>query len=207
MTRQEFLSMIEKRPLILDGATGTNLQKAGMPGGVCPELWILDHPDVIVELQQKYVEAGTDILYAPTFSGNRIKLREYGVEDRIREINMDLVRLAKQAAGGKALVAGDMTMTGESLAPVGNLDIETLIDIYKEQAGYLLEAGVDLFVVETMMSLAETRAAVIAIREICDLPIIASLTFQENGRTLYGTDPVTAVVVLQNLGADVVGIN
>lgn len=207
MTRQEFLSMIEKRPLILDGATGTNLQKAGMPGGVCPELWILDHPDVILDLQKKYVEAGTDILYAPTFSGNRIKLGEYGVGDRIRQINMDLVRLAKEAAGGKALVAGDMTMTGESLAPVGSLEVETLIDIYKEQAGYLLEAGVDLFVVETMMSLAETRAAVIAIREICDLPIIASLTFQENGRTLYGTDPVTAVVVLQNLGADVVGVN
>ena len=207
MTRQEFLSMIEKRPLILDGATGTNLQKAGMPGGVCPELWILDHPDVIVDLQKRYVRAGTDILYAPTFSGNRIKLKEYGAQDRIRQINMDLVKLSKEAAQGKALVAGDMTMTGESLAPVGTMEIGTLIDIYREQAGYLIEAGVDLFVVETMMSLAETRAAVIAIREISDLPIIASLTFQENGRTLYGTDPATAVVVLQNLGADVVGIN
>ena len=123
------------------------------------------------------------------------------------EINRELVKLSRKAAGSKAMVAGDMTMTGETLAPVGSMEIEDLISVYKEQASCLLEAGVDLFVVETMMSLAETRAAVIAIREICDLPIIASLTFEENGRTLYGTDPVTAVVVLQNLGADVIGVN
>lgn len=207
MTRQELIDRIHQRPLILDGATGTNLQKAGMPGGVCPELWILDHPEVILDLQRRYVEAGTDILYAPTFSGNRVKLAEYHAQDRIREINKELVHLSRQAAGGRALVAGDMTMTGASLVPVGTMEIDDLIDVYKEQASCLLEAGVDLFVVETMMSLAETRAALIAIRELSDLPVIASLTFQDNGRTLYGTDPVTAIVVLQNLGADVVGIN
>lgn len=100
-----------------------------------------------------------------------------------------------------------MTMTGVALEPVGPMPLETLIDIYKEQAQYLYEAGVDLFVVETMMSLAETRAAVIAIKETCDLPVMASMTFQEDGRTLYGTDPVTAVVVLQSIGADVIGVN
>ncbi len=207
MTREALFRRIEQRPLILDGATGSNLQKAGMPAGVCPELWILDHPEVLIDLQKHFVEAGTDILYAPTFSANRIKLEEYGIRDRIKEINQRLVGLSKEAAGDRALVAGDLTMTGISLAPIGTMTFERLVDIYKEQAGYQLEAGVDLFVVETMMSLAETRAAVIAIKEICDLPVMASMTYQEDGKTLYGTDPVTAVVVLQSLGADVIGVN
>lgn len=207
MKINEFYKMIQKKPIILDGATGSNLQKAGMKPGVCPEEWILENEDKLIALQKAFVEAGTNILYAPTFSGNRIKLEEYGLSERAEEINKRLVALSKKAAGNKALVAGDMTMTGIALEPVGPMKLETLIDIYKEQARYLVEAGVDLFVVETMMSLAETRAAVIAIKEVCDLPVIASLTFQEDGRTLYGTDPVTAVVVLQSIGADVIGVN
>ncbi len=207
MTREQLYSLIGKGPVYLDGATGSNLQKAGMPAGVCPELWILEHPDTLIELQRGYVEAGTQILYAPTFSGNRLKLREYGLEERIWEINSELVKLSRRASGGKAFVAGNLTMTGESLAPMGKLQTEELIDIYKEQVSVLCEAGVDLFVVETMMSLAETRAAVLAIRETCDLPIMASMTFAGDGRTLYGTDPETALVVLQSLGADVVGVN
>lgn len=207
MTREELYKRIEERPLILDGATGSNLQKAGMPTGVCPELWIMEHEEALIRLQEEYVEAGTDILYAPTFSGNREKLKEYGLSDRTEEINKRLVAISKKAAKDRALVAGDMTMTGVALEPVGPMKLEELIDIYKEQARCLFEAGVDLFVVETMMSLAETRAAVIAIREMCDLPVMASMTFQEDGRTLYGTDPVTAVVVLQSIGADVIGVN
>lgn len=207
MTTEELYTMIQQKPIILDGATGSNLQKVGMKPGVCPEEWILENEEKLIALQQSFVEAGTNILYAPTFSGNRVKLEEYGLADRAEEINKRLVGLSKRAAGEKALVAGDMTMTGVALEPVGPMKLEELINIYKEQAKYLLEAGVDLFVVETMMSLAETRAAVIAIKEVCDLPVIASLTFQEDGRTLYGTDPVTAVVVLQSIGADVVGVN
>lgn len=207
MTREELYKRIEERPLILDGATGSNLQKAGMPTGVCPELWIMEHEEALIRLQEEYVKAGTDILYAPTFSGNREKLKEYGLSDRTEEINKRLVAISKKAAKDRALVAGDMTMTGVALEPVGPMKLEELIDIYKEQARCLFEAGVDLFVVETMMSLAETRAAVIAIREVCDLPVMASMTFQEDGRTLYGTDPVTAVVVLQSIGADVIGVN
>ena len=207
MKREELYQRLEKGPLILDGATGSNLQKAGMPAGVCPEQWILEHPQALIELQRDFALAGTDIVYAPTFSANRVKLAEYGLEDRIGQINRDLVSLSRKAVEGRSLVAGDMTMTGQALAPVGSMNLEELIEIYKEQAAYLLEGGVDLFVVETMMSLAETRAAVLAIREICDLPIMASLTFQEDGRTLYGTDPVTAVVVLQSIGADVIGVN
>ena len=233
MTRQEFRELVNRKTVILDGATGTNLQEAGMPVGVCPEQWILEHPNVLVELQKAYVEAGTDILYAPTFSANRLKLQEYGLEERLAEMNRELVALSKQAAdaccdgagidvaggaGGcagatgdsgvrKVYVAGDLTMTGQQLYPIGELQFEELVDIYKEQAGVLLEAGVDLFVVETMMSLQECRAAVIAIREICDLPIMVSLTYQTDGRTLYGTTPEIATVVLQELGADAIGIN
>lgn len=123
-------------------------------------------------------------------------------------MNRKLVALSKEAAKGtNALVAGDLTMTGEQLYPLGDLMFEDLVDVYKEQAKIIAEAGADLFVVETMMSLQECRAAVLAIREVCDLPVMVSLTYNEDGRTLYGTDPVTAVVVMQSLGADAVGMN
>lgn len=207
MTREEFAALTKRGVVFLDGATGTNLQLAGMPVGVCPEQWILDNPQVMKKLQEDYVAAGTDILYAPTFTGNRIKLAEYGLEGRLAEINTKLVQLSKEAAGGRAYVAGDITMTGRQLYPLGELQFEELVEIYKEQAGVLCEAGVDLFVIETMMSLQETRAAVLAVRETCDLPVMASLTFEADGRTLFGTDPETAVVVLQSLGADAVGLN
>lgn len=208
MTRKQFREMIESRIVVLDGATGTNLQKAGMPTGVCPEQWILEHPQTLIDLQRSYVEAGTDIVYAPTFTASRIKLEEYGLVDRLEEMNRALVALSREAvAGSGALVAGDLTMTGKQLAPIGELPFETLIAVYREQARVLADAGVDLFVVETMMSLQETRAALIAIREVCGLPVMASLTYESDGRTLYGTDAKTAMVVLQSLGADAVGLN
>ena len=176
MTREEFATLVGSRPVILDGATGTNLQKAGMPVGVCPEQWILENPGVLIELQERYVEAGTDILFAPTFTASRIKLEEYGLEDSLVQMNRELVALSKRAAGGRAYVAGDLTMTGRQLYPLGDLMFEDLVEVYKEQAKVICEAGADLFVVETMMSLQECRAAVIAIREVCDLPIMVSLT-------------------------------
>lgn len=208
MTKAEFARLINKKgPIILDGATGTNLMEAGMPIGVCPENWVMEHPDVLLKMQSEYVEAGSHIVYAPTFTGNRIKLEEYGLRDRLVEINATLVKLSKQAVDGKALVAGDMTMTGQQLFPMGELMFEELVEVYKEQARVLAEAGVDLFVVETMMSLQECRAAVLAIREVCDLPIMVTLTYNEDGRTLFGTPPETAVVVLQSLGVDAIGVN
>lgn len=208
MTREAFRELVKKGPVLLDGATGTNLQKAGMPVGVCPEQWILENSEVLIDLQKRYVEAGTDILFAPTFTASRIKLKEYGLEDHLEEMNRKLVALSKEAAKGtNALVAGDLTMTGEQLYPLGDLMFEDLVDVYKEQAKIIADAGADLFVVETMMSLQECRAAVLAIREVCDLPVMVSLTYNEDGRTLYGTDPVTAVVVMQSLGADAVGMN
>lgn len=207
MTRQEFAELIKNGPVILDGATGTNLQNAGMPVGACPEQWILENPDVMVKLQEDYVAAGTNILYAPTFTANRIKLEEYGLQDRLEEMNRELIAISKRAAKGRALVAADMTMTGQQLYPIGDLMFEDLVDVYKEQTRVMVEAGADLFVVETMMSLQECRAAVLAIKEVCDLPVMVSLTYNPDGRTLYGTEPATATVVLQGLGADAIGIN
>ena len=162
---------------------------------------------MVMEIQKAYIEAGAKILYAPTFGANRIKLKEYGLEDEIARFNKELVALSKKAADGKALVAGDLTMTGQIPYPVGDVPFEVFVDTYKEQAQLLVEAGVDLMVVETMMSLQECRAAVLAIREVCDLPIMATLTYNEDGRTLYGTPPEVAINVLQSLGVDAVGVN
>lgn len=200
--------------VLLDGGTGSNLQEHGMKAGDCPETWILEHPDIFVELQKRFIDAGSDVLYAPTFTSNRIKLAEYGLENRQEELIRELVGLTKRAieeshTERKIYIAGDMTMTGEQLEPIGTLSLEELIEVYKEQAGYLKEAGVDLFAVETMMSLQECRGAVLAIKETCggEFPILVTLTFQEDERTLYGTAPETAVLVLEAMGVDAVGLN
>ena len=217
MNREQFKQLTETQIVLLDGATGSNLMKAGMPAGVCPEQWILEHERVLIELQKSYLKSGTNILYTPTFSGNRLKLEEYGLADQLKEMNTKLVGLSKQAvaeykketadADRACYIAADMTMTGRQVAPIGTLTFEELVNIYKEQAAVLVEAGVDLFVVETMMSLQECRAAVLAIRETTDLPVMVTLTFTEEGTTLYGTEPETAVLVLQGLGADAIGVN
>lgn len=211
MTREEFSTLSKGHILYLDGATGSNLVKAGMPSGVCPEQWILEHRDVMLKLQKDYVQAGTNILYAPTFTANRIKLAEYHLEKNMSAMIHELVAISREAAasspGHTVLVAGDLTMTGEQLKPMGKMELEDLIDIYKEQILSLMDAGVDLLVVETMMSLAETRAALIAAKEVCDLPVIATLTFEADGRTLFGTDAKTAAIVLESLGASAIGAN
>ena len=211
MTKAEFLELANSEMLYLDGATGSNLVKAGMPAGVCPEKWILEHPDVMLSLQKNYVDSGTDILYAPTFTANRIKLAEYGLDHQMEEMIQGLVAISKEAAAfkkdRKVLVAGDLTMTGQTLKPMGTMELEDLIQVYKEQIQYLEKAGVDLLVVETMMSLAETRAALIAAKEVTSLPIMVTMTFEPDGRTLYGTDAPTAAIVAESLGACAIGAN
>ena len=211
MTKQEFLELAKDHMIYLDGATGSNLVKAGMPAGVCPEDWILKHGDVMLKLQRDYVNAGTDILYAPTFTANRIKLAEYGLAEHMEEMINGLVAISKQAAAEckdrKVYVAGDLTMTGQTLRPMGTMELEDLIEVYKEQILLLEKAGVDLLVVETMMSLAETRAALIAAKEVTTLPVMVTLTFEPDGRTLYGTDAKTTGIVAESLGACAVGAN
>lgn len=212
MSNTELRKQIQEDFFILDGATGSNLQKAGMKSGECPEQWILNHPDIFIDLQKKYIEAGSDAVYAPTFTSTRVKLDEYGLGAKQREYVGKLVGLSKQAVeesrtDRKIYVLGDISMTGLQIQPLGTMPFEELVDIYKEQVTLSVEAGVDGFVIETMMSLQEARAAVLAVKESCDLPIFVTMTFQEDGRTLYGTSPETAMVVLQEMGVDAVGIN
>lgn len=210
MTRTEFDEFCRNRLIYLDGATGSNLVKAGMPSGACPEKWILEHREVMLSLQKEYVRAGSNILYAPTFTANRVKLSEYGLEKELMSMNRELAAISREAAAfGKerVYVAGDLTMTGKQLRPAGNMELEELIDIYKEQILALEAAGVDLLVAETMMSLGEARAALIAAKEVSRLPVMVTMTFERDGRTLFGTDAKTAAIVLESLGACAVGAN
>jgi 5-methyltetrahydrofolate--homocysteine methyltransferase len=198
--------LLKKKILILDGATGTELQKRGMPAGACPEVWCLENPGAMRDIHAIYREAGSDIVYTCTFGANRLKLQQYGVED-VRAVNRQLAILARDAVGKKALVAGDIGPTGHFVEPFGDLKFEEAVDIFKEQVMGLLDGGVDLFVIETMMDIQEARAALLAVKELTDRFTMVTMTYENNGRTLNGTDPVTALVTLQSLGADAVGCN
>lgn len=208
----DFREFLKQGFVLLDGATGSNLQEAGMKSGECPEQWIVNHADIFIDLQKRYIEAGSDVLYTPTFTSTSIKLAEYGLENQQEELTRKLVGLTKQAIAKSAVqrkiyMLGDISMTGVQLEPIGTLPFEELVEVYKKQVSLLVEEGVDGFAIETMMSLQECRAALLAVKESCDLPAIVTLTYQEDGRTLYGTNPETAIVVLQAMGADAVGIN
>jgi 5-methyltetrahydrofolate--homocysteine methyltransferase len=198
--------LLRKRVLILDGAMGTELQKRGLPAGVCPEAWCLANPAAVGEIHAAYREAGADCIYTATFGANRIKMGLYGLTN-VRETNRELAAIARKTVGAKGLVAGDIGPTGRFVAPFGDLPFEEAAALFKEQALGLLEGGVDLFVIETMMDIQEARAALIAVREISDLFTIVTMTYEKHGRTLNGTDPVAALVTLQSLGADAVGCN
>ena len=194
-------------PLILDGATGTELQKRGFTGGDCAETWVLEHPEAILEIQRAYVEAGSRVVYAPTFGANRTKLEAHGVFNQVGEINKRLVALSRQAVDGRAWVAGDIAPTGLFLYPLGETRFEELLDIYTEQAEALEEAGVDLFVIETMMTVAEARAAVLAVRSVSEKPVFVSFTCDENGRTLTGSDVAAVLQIMQGMGVSAFGLN
>ena len=205
MTKVEFAALAAKKMMLLDGATGSNLMKAGMPIGVCAEAWIRDNPQALLHLQKAYVEAGTQILYAPTFSANRHSLARHGLQDRVAELNRDLIALAKQA--GAPYVAGDMTTTGTPLEPLGTMKYSELFDIYAEQAAALAEGGADLIVVETMLGLEETTVALEAIQSVCDLPVMCSMTVQTDGGLYFGGSLLEAAPTLQAMGASAVGVN
>lgn len=208
MNREFFKKLLDQKILILDGATGTELQKRGLPEGVCPEQWVLEHPDVLEEIQREYINAGSDIVCTCTFGGNRVKLEEYGLGERLIEINRKLAELSKKAAAGSnCFVAGDLAPTGNFIEPFGDMPFEKAVDIYKEQVRGLLAGGVDLFLIETMIDIQEARAALLAVKESSDVPVMVSMTFDQDGRTLTNSDPVTVLIILQSLGADAVGVN
>ena len=172
MTKHEFQQRIAEGPLILDGATGSNLLKAGMPRGICSEKWIAEHPEPLIQLQKAYIEAGSHIVYAPTFLANPISLGSHGLAHETRRLNHDLVRISKEAAAGKALVAGDISTTGKLMEPMGEMPYNILFEAYKEQISCLAEAGVDLLTAETMMAADETMVILDAASEVCDLPVL-----------------------------------
>jgi len=205
MTRAEFQRMIENGPVILDGATGSNLRSAGMPVGVCSEQWIMEHPEPLMALQKAYLEAGSQIVYAPTFSANAISLSMYGLQDRMEEMNRALVAISRKAVGNRALVAGDLTTTGK---PIGEeISYEQLIEAYAAQAKAQVETGVDLFVIETMMGVSECSAAVEAVRSVSSLPIMCTMSLDAVGQAWFDGNHEQAAETLPALGADAIGVN
>lgn len=203
MTRTEFAKRMACGPLILDGATGSNLMKAGMPKGVCAEQWILDHPQAILRLQRAYVAAGSQVLLAPTFTASRAYLRQHGLEGELESINRRLVALSREAADGKAWVAGDMTTMGRADVPY-----ETMLEYYTEQARALVGAGVDLILCETLMGFEEAMAALEGCRMAgADLPVCCSFSVTADGMLYFGGSVFEAAPQLEGFGADAVGIN
>ncbi|MGN1142088.1 MAG: homocysteine S-methyltransferase family protein [Oliverpabstia sp.] len=207
MTRQEFAELTKKGVVLLDGATGSNLRKAGMPVGISSEQWVLENPKVLQELQRAYVEAGSQIVYAPTFAANRISLRNFELQDRVVELNTRLVKISREGVGSRALVAGDLTTTGQLLEPQGNLTYDALYQAYREQIKALVDAGVDLIGAETMLGVDETVVALDAAQSVCDIPMMCSLTLEADGTAMYGGNAVEAVITLQEMGAAAVGLN
>lgn len=198
-----------KRFHLLDGGTGRNLMAAGMPAGVCVEQWIADNPQPYIDLVQAYVRAGSTIVYAPTFGANRWCLEKYGLGDRVEQLNTTLAGIAIKAArevSPDVCIAGDLSPTGKLPAPLGDATFDEIFDVYREQGKALAKAGVDCFVVETMMNLQEVRAAILALREF-ELPILVTVTVDKNGRTMCGNPFASVVTVAYTLGAAAVGIN
>ena len=206
MTRQEFAQLTARGAVLLDGATGSSLRGLGMPVGVSPEKWILDNPEVLLDLQRNYVEAGSMILCAPTFSANRLSLKNFGLEGEVKALNQALVALSKEAAGGTALVAGDLSTLGRPLEPVGDLSYGEAYSVYREQLEALAAAGVDLLAVETLMGAEEAVAALDAAADL-ELPVWCSFSVEADGSLLFGGNVWEAAAMLQELGAAAVGVN
>lgn len=203
MTRSEFAARLAQGPLLLDGATGSNLMKAGMPKGVCAETWILDHPQAIQDLQRAYVAAGSQVLLAPTFTAGRMYLSQHGLEGELKALNRRLVALSREAAQGKAWVAGDMTTMGRADVPY-----ETMLEYYHEQAQALAEAGVDLILCETLMGHDEAMAALEGCRmAAAELPVCCSFSVTADGMLYFGDSVYEAAPQVAEFGADAVGIN
>lgn len=194
---------------LFDGATGTMLQAAGMKPGECPELYNITHPDIVRNIHRQYVEAGTTMLHTNTFGANRQKLSAYNLQDRIAEINQAAVRVAREAAEGypDVKIVGDLGPTGKFLAPLGELSFDEAYDIYRQQATILANAGVDYILIETIIDIQEMRAALLAVKDNTTLPVICQMSYSEDGRTVTGTDPQTAAIILDAMGADVIGAN
>ena len=210
MTKEAFHTLCSGGPVFLDGATGTNLYLAGMPHGVSTEQWVLEHPDIMRQLQEQYIEAGSQIIYTPTFGGNRGALSRFGLQDQVIEMNLRLSEISFSASRGKVLVAGDLSPTGMLPESAGGTTPDDVIfSAYQEQAEVLLEAGVDLFVVESMMSVTETCIACDAVIAAAgeNVPVMASILSGTDGHTYYDGTVYEAQPVLESMGVSAFGVN
>jgi methionine synthase I (cobalamin-dependent) len=196
-------------PVVIDGGMGTLLQDRGLDDGGSGELWNVDRPDDIRAAHRAYAEAGARILTTNTFGGTRPRLDMHGLGDRVHELNEAGARLAREVAvESGALVAGDLGPTGELMAPLGTMDADAAQAIFEEQLAGLRDGGIDLVLIETMSDLAEVQAAVAAARAVVpDLPVVATLSFDTNLRSMMGVRPADAVTALAAAGVDAVGAN
>lgn len=192
---------------IFDGAMGTMLQKHNLPSGYCPELYNIEHPELIQEIHEAYLAAGATIIETNTFGANRIKLTHYELEEKVAELNRHAVAIARKAAGTKAKIAGSIGPTGRLIAPLGDLDFEDAYQAFAEQIKALDQGGVDYLLIETIIDIQEMRAALLAAKDYSDKPVICQLTFGSDGRTVTGTDPTTAAILLEAMGAAAIGAN
>ena len=206
MTKEQFRKLTENI-LLLDGATGSNLMASGMPRGICTETWVIEHKNIFQELQRAYIAAGSQVIYAPTFGGNRINLAKHGLTDRIEEINRTLVGYSRELAGDGVYVAGDITTSGSFITADGDYTYDDAFKMYQEQVKILADAGIDLIAAETMINIEETLAAVDAANSVCDLPIMCTMTVEADGSIFSGGNAIEAAVSLEAAGADAVGIN
>jgi 5-methyltetrahydrofolate--homocysteine methyltransferase len=205
-------TLLQKEEVILaDGAMGTMLITAGLPQGELPQLWNLSHPDRVASVHRQYLEAGSKLLLTNTFSANRFRMASHDMKASLSEINRAGVQILiweVQAAGGHALVAGDIGPSGQVLSPYGDLAFDEAKAGFLEQAESLIRAGVDVIWIETMSDLEEVRAAFEATREVStEIPVITTLSFDMKGRTLMGVSPEQALKTLASLGAAAVGGN
>ena len=192
---------------IFDGAMGTMLQEGGLKPGGCPELMNLEQPDVVQKIHEAYIEAGATMIETNTFGASALKLDHYGLEDRVKEINEAAVKIAREASKGRAKIVGSLGPTGRFIVPLGDLEFEDAYQSFYEQAKTLADAGADYLLFETCIDIQEMRAGLLAAKDATSLPIICQLSYSEDGRTVTGTDPQTAAITLEALGADIIGVN
>ena len=190
-------SMLVASPVILaDGAMGTMLFDAGLPAGEAPQIWNVTHPERVRAIHRAYLDAGSQVILTNTFGGNRFRLARHGLQARVSELNRagaSILKTAVDEAGGAAFAAGDIGPSGELFKPLGNLLFAEAVDAFAEQAGGLLDGGVDLIWIETMSDLQEVQAAVEGVRRVsADVPVFASMTFEKHGRTMMGVAPEQA---------------